>query len=40
MKDYLKSMKGKKVHAIYSPDDPMPALMFFLMLPYLVLKRG
>ena len=36
---YLKSLKGRKINAIYDPDDRKPAIMFVILLPYLVLKR-
>lgn len=39
LSSYLKSLKGKKNHAIYSSTDYLPSIMFFILLPYLALKR-
>ena len=38
--DYLKSNKGEKVHAIFDKNDPLPALMFIAILPYLLKRRN
>ena len=40
IKDYLKSMKGKKEFAVFAKDDPLPFFVELAMLPYLWLKRG
>lgn len=38
-RSYLKTIRGKKVHAIYDSSDLVPSAMFLLLLPYLALKR-
>lgn len=37
--NYFKSIKGKKVNAVFDIKDPFPGLMFIVMLPYLLKKR-
>lgn len=39
-KDYLKSLKGCNVEAVYSFSDPLPGLAELLLIPYLAVKRG
>ena len=39
-RDYIRSLKGKKVHAVFDVKDPLPGLMFIVMLPYLFKKRN
>lgn len=39
MKEYFKSLKGKKVTAIFSSKDIMPGIMFPFMLLYIAKKR-
>ncbi len=38
--DYLASMKGKKVDAVLSLSDPLPALAELALVPYLWIRRG
>jgi D-aspartate ligase len=40
MSEYLASMKGEKVHAVLSVDDPLPFLAEIALIPYLWVKRG
>ncbi|MCK5199918.1 MAG: hypothetical protein KAR21_16280, partial [Spirochaetales bacterium] len=40
IKDYIASMKGKKVFAVLSFNDPFPFFAEIIMLPYLWIKRG
>ena len=37
--DYIKSMKGKKAHAVFQKGDPKPGIMFIVLLPYFLLNR-
>lgn len=39
-RDYFKSLKGKKVFAVYSNRDPLPFIMEVLLAPYFWYKRG
>ncbi len=39
-KDYLATMKGKKVFAVLSINDPLPFIAEVIMIPYLWIKRG
>jgi predicted ATP-grasp superfamily ATP-dependent carboligase len=38
--DYLRSLKGKKVLAVFSAKDPLPFFVELLMTPYRFYKRG
>jgi D-aspartate ligase len=38
--DYARSLRGVDVEAVWSPRDPLPALMEVGLLPYLALRRG
>ena len=38
-KDYLKTMKCSKEYACWSWHDPLPGIMYLLLLPYLYFKR-
>lgn len=38
--DYLRSLRGVDVDAVWSRDDPLPALMEIGLLPYLAVRRG
>jgi D-aspartate ligase len=40
IRDYLKSMKGKKEFAVFSLNDPLPFIIEGILLPYLWIKRG
>ena len=40
MSEYMASMRGKKVDAVLSFDDPLPFIAEILMIPYLWMKRG
>jgi len=40
VRDYLKSMKGKKEFAVFALNDPLPFLAEVAMIPYLWVKRG
>ena len=40
IRDYLKSLSGKKELAVFSMDDPLPFLTELFLLPYLWKKRG
>lgn len=40
LKDYFKSMKGKKRFAVFSLKDPLPFFVEILLIPYLWFKRG
>lgn len=37
---YLRSLRGVHVESVFSRDDPLPSLMEFTLLPYLIVKRG
>jgi D-aspartate ligase len=39
-KDYIKSLTGCNVEAVYSFSDPLPGLAELLLIPYLAIKRG
>lgn len=39
LKKYLVTLRGKKVNAIYDRQDILPSVMFYVLLPYLALKR-
>lgn len=39
IKTYLSSLKIPKESAVWSIRDPLPAIMYFVMLPYLFIKR-
>lgn len=38
--DYLRSLRGIDVGAVWAPDDPLPAVAELGILPYLALRRG
>jgi predicted ATP-grasp superfamily ATP-dependent carboligase len=40
LKEYLKTLTGKKEFAVFSSKDPLPFLMEFVLVPYLWIKRG
>ena len=40
LKDYFRSMLGKKQFAVFSLRDPLPFLIELLLIPYLWIKRG
>lgn len=40
IRDYLKSMKGKKEFAVFALNDPFPFLAEVALIPYLWVKRG
>jgi len=40
LSEYFKSLKIEKESAVLSKDDPLPALMYVILLPYLFYKRG
>ena len=39
LKEYFKTMRYKKEYACWSWKDPLPAIMYLLLLPYLYFKR-
>jgi predicted ATP-grasp superfamily ATP-dependent carboligase len=38
-KEYLRTLKGKKHHAVFQKSDPKPGIMFIALLPYFFLNR-
>ncbi len=40
VKEYRRSLSGPKEYAVFSPRDPLPFFMEFLLIPYLWWKRG
>lgn len=40
LKEYFRTLKGKKQFAVFSFKDPLPFLIELIMIPYLWLKRG
>jgi len=40
LKEYLKTIRGKKEYAVFSFKDPLPFFIELIMIPYLWLKRG
>ncbi|NLM68358.1 MAG: hypothetical protein GX180_14465 [Enterococcus sp.] len=38
--EYLKSLKGEKMAAVFQTDDVMPGIMFLVLLPYIKIKRA
>lgn len=40
IRDYLSSMRGEKVFAVFAFDDPLPFFAELAMLPYLYIRRG
>jgi len=40
LREYLKSLKGKKEYAVFSFKDPIPFFMEFILVPYLWWRRG
>jgi predicted ATP-grasp superfamily ATP-dependent carboligase len=38
--DYLRSLRGVDVGAVWAPDDPLPAIAELGILPYLAMRRG
>jgi len=40
LSEYLRSLKGKKEFAVLSLKDPLPFLMEYFLIPYLLSKRG
>ena len=39
LKEYFETRKGKKVRAVWSSKDPLPAIMYVLLSPVLYFKR-
>jgi hypothetical protein len=39
-RDYLRSLKGVDVEAVFSWADPLPTALEMALLPYLMVKRG
>lgn len=37
--EYLKSLKGEKIAAVFQKDDIMPGIMFLALMPYIMVKR-
>ncbi|MBN2350322.1 MAG: hypothetical protein JXJ22_15900 [Bacteroidales bacterium] len=40
VKEFLKTRKLEKEYAVWSKKDPLPALMYLILIPYLFLKRN
>ncbi len=40
LREYLRSLKGKRVRAVYSAADPLPSVAFIFMSFYIARKRG
>lgn len=40
IQEYIRSMRGDKIFAVFSMKDPLPFFMEILMIPYLWIKRG
>jgi hypothetical protein len=40
LKEYIITLKMPKENAVWSFKDPLPAIMYILLLPYLFLKRN
>ncbi len=40
LKDYIASMRGKKVDAVFSLDDPLPFIVEVTLIPYLWRRKG
>ncbi|MBT8382396.1 MAG: ATP-grasp domain-containing protein [Ignavibacteria bacterium] len=40
LKEYLKTIRGKKEYAVFSFRDPLPFFMELLLMPYFWIKRG
>jgi predicted ATP-grasp superfamily ATP-dependent carboligase len=40
LKEYIKTLKMPKENAVWSIKDPLPAIMYILLLPYLFIKRN
>jgi D-aspartate ligase len=38
--EYVKSLKGRKTMAVFAVDDPLPAIVEILLVPYLWVRRG
>ena len=38
--EYKRSMRGKKVYAVFSKKDPLPFFVELALIPYLWMKRG
>jgi hypothetical protein len=38
--DYVRSLRGVDVDAVWSMRDPLPALMELGLMPYLAVRRG
>jgi D-aspartate ligase len=38
--EYVRSLKGAHTEAVFSRDDPLPALIELVLIPYLLVKRG
>ncbi len=37
--EYLKSLKGDKIPAVFQKNDILPGIMFMVLLPYIIIKR-
>lgn len=40
IENYLKSLKGKKINAVWNKNDPMPGIVFPFLIFYIAKKRG
>jgi D-aspartate ligase len=40
LRDYLESLRHVHTDAVFSKEDPLPGIVEFLLLPYLLLKKG
>jgi len=40
LKEYFRSLKGKKEYAVWSLGDPLPFIIEVLLAPYFYFKRG
>ena len=37
---YLRSLRGIHIESVFSLNDPLPGLVEFVLIPYLIVKRG
>jgi len=40
LRDYIDSLRHIDSDAVFSKEDPLPGIVEFLLLPYLLMKRG
>jgi predicted ATP-grasp superfamily ATP-dependent carboligase len=40
LRDYVDSLRHVDTDAVFSKEDPLPGIVEFLLLPYLLMKRG